>query len=238
MTLFNTSRKNIESVVHGNEVLRCYYDTLFARPGRGSKIFLDLSCGSRSDIRRIVEGLGHTWVGVDIIDMPDVIKADAHALPFCSDVFDIVFSAATLEHYKNPWVVAGEAQRVLRKEGYMAGLVAFLQPEHGESYFHMTHNGVRSLLSNYGFDVLDVRPGEMHGITYLIRSLFPKYLSPIGRGFSIYGDLLMVLRRVLFELGIRIVYAKNACERERLLALVRSDRLKYAASVVFLARKR
>ena len=153
-------------------------------------------------------------------------------------MFDIVFSAATLEHYKNPWVVAGEVQRVLRKEGYMAGLVAFLQPEHGESYFHMTLNGVRTLLSDYGFDVLDVRPGQLHGITYLIRSLFPKYLSPIGRVLSIYGDLLMVFRRVLFELGIRLVYAKNTTKRERLLVFLTSDRMRYTASVVFLARKR
>lgn len=105
-----------EKIMRNNEILARYRQDIFEKGGN-LKIFLDLSCGYRTDVREVVEGMGHKWVGVDIIDQHDVIKADAHFLCFKNEIFDVVYSAATFEHYQNPWEVAQEVFRVLKRGG-------------------------------------------------------------------------------------------------------------------------
>jgi ubiquinone/menaquinone biosynthesis C-methylase UbiE len=220
-------------LIRENEVLRHYCHRLFDRRGGGR--FLDLSCGNRPDVREVVESFDYTWVGVDHIEHPRVIKANAHALPFRDSRFDVVYASAAFEHYRDPWCVAHEVRRILKPGGYFCGLIAFIQPWHGASYYHFSHLGVAEMLHRIDFEVLDIHAGDVDGATYLIRLLF--HYWNLGRVLSLYGRLLYVVRRHLFPLLIRCALHGK---RERLakeLAVLKDDDLRFAASVIFLSRK-
>lgn len=109
--------KRIKGLICKNEVLRNYHQIIFSDKSETKPRFLDLSCGTRTDVREIVESFCYDWVGVDIIDAPSVIKSDAHHLPFRDAEFDIVYSAAAFEHYYDPWQVAHEVKRILKPRG-------------------------------------------------------------------------------------------------------------------------
>ncbi len=109
-------------------------------PGR----VLDLGCGPR-DQAAPLEYLGHEYVGVDHNSEQADFQADAHALPFQDETFDIVLSYAVLEHLHNPFVALREIERILRPNGVFIGTVSQGEPFHG-SYFHHTTWGLISLL--------------------------------------------------------------------------------------------
>jgi len=227
-------KERIERLIRRDEVLRNYSHCLFDKKDRGQ--FLDLSCGTRSDIRDIVESFGYTWVGVDHIDHPGAIKADAHALPFHDSQFDVVYAGAAFEHYRDPWHVAEEVKRVLRPNGYFCGLIAFIQPWHGESYYHFSHLGVTEMLRRADFETLDIHAGDVNGVTYLIRLLF--HYRNAGRVLSLYGSLLYAIRRQFFPLLVRCVLSRNKERRAKELAFLKDDDLRFAAAIIFLGRKR
>ena len=89
----NKVDRKILHLIQRNEVLRNYYKILFSDSGQKLR-FLDLSCGTRTDIREIVEAFGHEWVGVDQIEHKLVIKADVHELPFSDSSFDVEIGRA------------------------------------------------------------------------------------------------------------------------------------------------
>jgi hypothetical protein len=64
-------------------------------------ILLDLGCGSRLDIRKGVQSLGGLYIGIDLC-LAAPIKCDSHKLCLRTGTVDIVFSSATLEHFRNP----------------------------------------------------------------------------------------------------------------------------------------
>ena len=232
----NNLNRKISQTVRNNEILRGYYKTIFSN-NSVDKYFLDLSCGSRTDIRNVVESFGFKWIGVDIIDSNDVIKADSHDLPFYDSKFDVVFSAATFEHYYNPWQVAKEVSRVLKPGGYFCGLIAFLQPWHGNSYYHFSHNGIKQMLKEIDFKILDLHAGDEDGISYIIKKLFPPPLTIIGKIFGLYGKILLKMRSSVLPNIIKILYSEKNIERKKKLKFLGYDELRFAASIIFLAQK-
>jgi SAM-dependent methyltransferase len=224
--------RRINALIQKNEVLRHGYYRLFDRKDGGR--FLDLSCGTRSDVREIVESFGYRWVGVDL-HRPGVIQADAHELPFHDLQFDVVYASAAFEHYRDPWRVADEVRRVLKPGGYFCGLIAFIQPWHGESYYHFSHLGVAEMLHRMDFEILDIHGGDVNGATYLIRVLFPRN---VGRALSLYPSLLYAIRKRVFPILFRSLLRGK---RERLadkLDVLKDDDLRFAASIIFLSRKK
>jgi len=123
-------------------------------PSKSKKaICLDLGCGN-GEYRHFIEKLGYAWCGVDYSRVGAPVFADAHALPFQSDTFELISSLAVLEHLQFPDVALREAFRVLQPGGTFIGSVTYLVPFHDTaSYYNMTHSGLINSLLDAGFDI-------------------------------------------------------------------------------------
>ena len=62
---------------------------------------LDLGCGPR-DQAKPMELAGYQYLGVDYSSPSADLLVDAHAMPFCNNSFECVFSYAVLEHLRLP----------------------------------------------------------------------------------------------------------------------------------------
>lgn len=149
--------------------------TYFPRARSPQSIALDLGCGTGLH-REVCERAGFQWAGVDYADPMAPVLADGHALPFRSESIEVVVSIAVLEHIRFPAVLAREVLRVLKPGAYYIGTVSFLEPFHGDSYYHHTHLGTYNTLDSAGFEVLRVAPkAEWSGLrAQATMGLFPK----------------------------------------------------------------
>jgi SAM-dependent methyltransferase len=104
---------------------------------------LDLGCGPR-DQAKPMESAGYQYLGADYSSPSADLLVDAHAMPFCNNSFECVFSYAVLEHLRSPFVAIREIERVLSPGGIFIGTVSQGEPFHA-SYFHHTVWGLLSL---------------------------------------------------------------------------------------------
>ena len=127
---------------------------LGAGPG---DLLLDLGCGE-GGYMDVARRAGYEPVGLDAEGTGAHVLGDAQALPFAAETFRMVLSLAVLEHIRHPLLWAEEAWRVLRPGGRLVGTVAFQEPYHARSCFHMSHLGVLNTLQHAGFLVKAVSP--------------------------------------------------------------------------------
>ncbi len=147
----------------------------FPRARTRSALLLDLGCGQAVH-RAICEHAGFEWVGVDHAAKEAPLLADAHSLPFRDQVFDCVLTVSVFEHLRFPFVAIEEVHRVLKPGGKLLGTVAFLEPFHGDSYYHHSPLGTLNTLRHGGFTVQYVAP-HVHwsGLLALTQmGLFPR----------------------------------------------------------------
>lgn len=116
---------------------------------RSKARLLDLGCGPR-DQAVPATYLDLEYVGVDYASPSADALADAHAIPFRDETFDLVLAYAVLEHLYDPLVAIREVARVLRPDGIFFGVMSQGEPFH-DSYFHATALGLLTLLSRAGF---------------------------------------------------------------------------------------
>ncbi len=120
-----------------------------AGPG---EMALDLGCGNGLQ-RGVLQELGYVYYGVDFASTVADDLVDAHALPYCDNLFDVVLSVAVLEHLAQPFKALDEVYRVLKPSRLFIGTVAFLEPFHDNSFFHFSHLGLWAALQSTGFAV-------------------------------------------------------------------------------------
>src|SRR5207248_688266 len=129
---------------------------------------LEIGCGG-GQCRPWFQSHGFEYVGIDVSKTrvfdwlqryggPDLL-CDSHFLPFKDQSFDVVYSAAVVEHLACPPLAVREMCRVLKPGGFYLGNVSFLEPWHDNSFFHMTPLGVAELLVESGFEVRHIWPG-------------------------------------------------------------------------------
>ncbi|MCO5101762.1 MAG: class I SAM-dependent methyltransferase [Burkholderiaceae bacterium] len=129
----------------------------FPKANTPQSVALDLGCGTGLH-REVCERAGFQWAGLDYSNRLAPILGDGHALPFLSNSVEFVLSLAVLEHIRHPLVLAREVRRVLKPGGHYIGTVAFLEPFHGDSYYHHTHLGTFNTLRSAGLEILHVGP--------------------------------------------------------------------------------
>jgi SAM-dependent methyltransferase len=186
----------------------------FPRAHSPRSVALDLGCGSGLH-REVCERAGFHWVGLDYGAAEAPIIGDGHALPFASQSFAFVLSIAVLEHIQNPFVLAKEVFRVLEPGGVYIGTVAFLEPFHGNSFYHHTHLGTYNTLNSAGFHIARVGPSpNWSGLRAqaTMGGLFPRLPSAVG--VSLVWPLEQ-LHKLWWLAGRRL--SANAAEVTRLL---------------------
>lgn len=183
--------------------------------------------------------LGYQVISLDIEPMEGTdVLADGHRLPFVDESFEMVTAFEVLEHLHSPWIAAEEIYRVLKPGGRFVGSVAFMKPFH-ESFFHMTHRGVRALLESVGFKLERVYGGQ-NPLIHTIGNLLP--LGPRKFSNSIYDKIFRSL------MSLRRLYWKSKNKLDPFQPLERFDSsfqlsfhdyeiLKMAPSVLFSAKK-
>ena len=101
------------------------------------------------------------WICVDKnSNSPKVLKGDIHKLDFKDQEFDLVLCIAVLDRVHRPWIAIKEVSRVLNKDGFFFGTVAFLEPDNGASYFHMTQRGLSKLLEMGDLEIIKILPND------------------------------------------------------------------------------
>ncbi len=147
-------------------------------------------------------------------------------LPFRSTSVEFVVSLAVLEHLRYPSVVAREVMRILKPGGHYIGTVSFLEPFHGDSYYHHTHLGTFNTLHSAGFEVIRVAPTpHWSGLrAQATMSLFPRLPGPLAAALVWPVE---VLHRLWWRAGR--LFSPAASESLR--------RLANAGSFEFVARK-
>lgn len=194
---------------------------------------LDLGAGEcgRKDT---VESLGYRYIGIDIKYCKDLsLVCDAHFLPFNDEVFDSCITYAVFEHLKNPFTVMKELSRVIKPGGELSGSVAFLEAFHN-SFFHITHLGLKELLEKNGFRLFEVRPGY-HCIQSLGSSLLN--LNIINR-ISIIPYLVMKLRLLFAKLIVlKRRLLKQKVDLKSVQTFLEVEPFRFAGAIFFKAIK-
>jgi SAM-dependent methyltransferase len=143
-------------------------------PSGNGEYALDLGCGEGSS-QSALEHAGYKYVSMDFNSKDARILADAHAIPFRDQSFKAVLFLAVLEHLQHPYVALREAFRVLKPGGVIVGTVAFLEPWHGNSYYHHSPLGTLNTLQQAGFEITLVAPKKEWAVlkAQAIMGLFP-----------------------------------------------------------------
>lgn len=118
---------------------------------------LEFGCGD-GKAKALIEDYGYRWTGIDISGDKLTAQCDGHYLPFPDAMFDLVITVAVFEHLYDPFRAAREIYRVLKPGGTLLGTTAFLEHFHANSYFHMTHLGVKQVFMRAGFVVTNLWP--------------------------------------------------------------------------------
>lgn len=159
----------IKSLPH-NMIKRHYLEECLQDLNANERL-VDVGCGWRP-YRKMYDRYVKVSYGIDssayghILEGVDV-AADADAIPFRAESFDVVFCTDVLEHLKWPSNAIKNFNAILKQKGVLVIAVPSMFPLHNEpfDYFRFTSHGLRLLLEENGFKVIKMNPqGEIIGV--------------------------------------------------------------------------
>jgi ubiquinone/menaquinone biosynthesis C-methylase UbiE len=167
-----------------------------------SNLMLDLGCGETKQKPHFTKA-GFKYVGLDYTSNQATLLGDAHALPFKNACFDFVFSRSVIEHLQYPFLALNEVYRVMKPNSKLIGSAAFLEPFHGNSFYHSTHLGLLNCFENAGFTVEHISPQPAWDVltAQASMSLFPKMPYILSRALV---APLRSLHRIWWKIGAQM----------------------------------
>ena len=122
--------------------------------------------------RTTVEQHGGTWVGLERFPASSAsVLADAEALPFRSNAFDVAIMDAVLEHIPDVGNAFREVSRVLKPGGLLVGYAAFMECFHEISYSHLSFKALEHYGNINGLALKRLGGGNSFGIDYHLHVL-------------------------------------------------------------------
>lgn len=143
-------------------------------------------------------------ISFDIYASEDTnLVADAHYMPFVSQVFDGVLIQAVLEHVVDPTAVVNEIHRILKPTGIVYSETPFLQPVHEGAYDFTRYTvlGHRYLFKNFA----EIKYGPLNGI----EASLPWSLKQLTISVFGYWRILSVFTAGLFLLFKPLRYIES-----------------------------
>ena len=126
------------------------------------------------------------------------IHGTADDIPLEDDSVDTILCTQVLEHVKRPWIAISEMHRVLRTDGALILTVPQYWPLHEEphDYFRFTTYGLRSLLDDVGFTIVEMH-GEGRGAIVAAQAI-NNAIFELGRNTLRQLDSLRALKRCAY----------------------------------------
>ena len=151
-------------------------------------VVLDIGCGNKP-YSKYFSGDISNYIGLDLGYYQEVdVIGNAIYLPIVSKAIDTVLCFNALNVLKDPFMFFREANRVLRKNGYLIITTGFMYPIWGEEYdrWRTTKFGLRSMAEDNGFAIDNIFPlGEGFWTTTAIS--FRKYVfSMLSGGIKVF----------------------------------------------------
>lgn len=143
----NPNIREIYGLADSENVSSHEYDEFAQEIIRVQEDGLILDCGSGKRNKYLDNVVNFEIVPYESTDVVGL----GESLPFMDNSFDAVLSLNVLEHVKNPFLCAAEISRVLKPEGKLYCVAAFLQPVHAfpDHYFNMTKGGMKLLFEQH-----------------------------------------------------------------------------------------
>ena len=217
------------NIKHWDSELKYTLNQILEKFPNGGKV-LDLGAGD--GLTKNLFPSNWKWEGIDIVPIPpDVKKGDAHNLDFENESFDLIISIAVFEHLHSPWIAIKEISRVLKKGGFFMGTVAFLEPEHGNSYFHMTKRGMSRIINEGNLSEQYIEPVKGWRAPISLKIIPLPGIKLLSRFRSIF---LFSLRSFLMHIRISTI---GGDRKIRALNYKDEEKYRYSGAFRFLAKK-
>ena len=146
-------------------------------------LILDLGCGEDPKYHKMMKGR------IRCLDLYKNKKAhviaDADKLPFKPDSFDKAISVNSFYYFKNPFNVAKDLGKILKKNGKLVVVVPFFYPIHDAPFdnYRFTEYGIRNLFKeNFDIEGIDTIGGIFSLPSVILHSII-KGTPLLFRGF-------------------------------------------------------
>lgn len=158
---------------------------------RGAKKVLDLGCGKGLFGKYKPTGVGVYGLDIDSGAVREAKKIYKEAkvvdlnkkIPYGNGVFDAIFAKDVFEHLLEPWKLAVECHRVLKKGGTILAIVPSPSAKAWDDYTHVrpfTKRSVEELFLDNGFEIEHIRRTRgIFGFGYLGLSTYIHYFLEI-----------------------------------------------------------
>lgn len=179
---------------------------------------LDFGCGSKPYESLFTAARRYVGVDVEVSGHPHAdskvdVYYDGKRLPFDDAEFDAVVSFEVIEHVFNLDEALGEIHRVLKPGGMLLVTAPFAWDEHEAPYdfARYTSFGLRHVLDNAGFDVVEMRKTttSVLAIGQMFIAYMAFYVAPRPRILKWFFQWLVTTPLTVIVLGLNAVLPKR-----------------------------